>query len=182
MLHQILAAAMVLSILCAPVFCSAVLAGEGAVPAPAFGPESPQTPPSLAKKSLPPRDGDKASDFTLKTLDGNPVQLSKQLANGPVVLVVLRGWPGYQCPICMRQVGDFLAQAKQFQALHARVIFVYPGPADRLEDHAREFWGDKILPEGLTFVIDPDYQFTLAYGLRWLAPRETAYPATFVID
>ena len=29
---------------------------------------------------------------------------------------------------------------------------------------------------------DPDYVFTNAYGLRWDAPDETAYPATFVID
>jgi peroxiredoxin len=31
-------------------------------------------------------------------------------------------------------------------------------------------------------VVDPDYTFTNAYGLRWDAPRETAYPSTFVID
>jgi alkyl hydroperoxide reductase subunit AhpC len=30
--------------------------------------------------------------------------------------------------------------------------------------------------------LDPDYTFTLRYGLRWDAPRETAYPSTFVID
>ncbi|HXT12612.1 MAG TPA: redoxin family protein [Candidatus Angelobacter sp.] len=30
-------------------------------------------------------------------------------------------------------------------------------------------------------VIDPDYAFTKAYGLRWDAPSETAYPSTFVI-
>ena len=29
---------------------------------------------------------------------------------------------------------------------------------------------------------DPDYRFTLAYGLRWEAPQETAYPSTFVFD
>ena len=31
-------------------------------------------------------------------------------------------------------------------------------------------------------LIDPGYGFTNAYGLRWDAPQETAYPATFVID
>jgi hypothetical protein len=30
--------------------------------------------------------------------------------------------------------------------------------------------------------MDPDYKFTNAYRLRWDAPRETAYPSTFVID
>jgi hypothetical protein len=31
-------------------------------------------------------------------------------------------------------------------------------------------------------LIDPDYTFTNLYGLRWDAPRETAYPSTFLID
>lgn len=31
-------------------------------------------------------------------------------------------------------------------------------------------------------VTDPDYIFTNSWGLRWDAPRETAYPSTFVID
>jgi len=31
-------------------------------------------------------------------------------------------------------------------------------------------------------VLDPDYVFTNLYGLRWDAPRETAYPSTFVVD
>ncbi len=31
-------------------------------------------------------------------------------------------------------------------------------------------------------VIDRDYQVVNAYHLRWEAPNETAYPATFVID
>ena len=47
---------------------------------------------------------------------------------------------------------------------------------------AKEFLKNRQLPENFTFVIDPDYEFTNAYGLRWDAPRETAYPSTFVID
>lgn len=31
-------------------------------------------------------------------------------------------------------------------------------------------------------LLDPDYEFTNLYGLRWDAPRETAYPSTFLID
>jgi peroxiredoxin len=118
----------------------------------------------------------------LTTLDRKPVQLSKQLADGPVVLVVLRGWPGYQCPICTRQVGEFIAQAEQLQAAKARVMLVYPGPADHLMDHAEEFVSGKDIPANFSFVIDPDFKFTVSYGLRWDGPRETAYPSAFVID
>ena len=43
----------------------------------------------------PPRMGTEAPDFVLKTLDNQPVCLSDLTAEGKVVLVVLRGWPGY---------------------------------------------------------------------------------------
>ncbi len=59
---------------------------------------------------------------------------------------------------------------------------VYPGPAEDLKAHAQEFLQDKQRPKDFLFVIDPDYVFTTAYGLRWDAKSETAYPSTFVID
>ena len=43
----------------------------------------------------PPKVGDKAPDFVLKTLDNQTVRLSDLTARNRVVLVVLRGWPGY---------------------------------------------------------------------------------------
>lgn len=132
--------------------------------------------------ATPPKPGDTAPGFTLNTLDGKPVELQRLTAEKSVVLVVLRGWPGYQCPICTRQVHDFAQQAAEFAAQNVHVLMVYPGPADALQAHAEEFLQNKEWPKEFRFVIDPDYTFTNAYGLRWDAPRETAYPATFVID
>jgi len=125
--------------------------------------------------------GDAAPDFTLNTLDGKTVTLSQETAKLPVVLVVLRGWPGYQCPICTRQVHDFIKQTGAL-AGKAQVIMVYPGPADDLKAHAEEFLKDQQWPAKFLFVTDPDYSFTQSYGLRWDAPKETAYPSTFIID
>jgi peroxiredoxin len=98
------------------------------------------------------------------------------------VLVALRGFPGYQCPLCTAQVAQFVNRADRLQAAGASVILVYPGPADKLKRHAEEFIGDRSLPKPFRLLIDPDYSFTKAYALRWDAPHETAYPATFVID
>ncbi len=53
----------------------------------------------LTLNAAPPSVGDKAPDFTLKTLNDQTVRLSNLTASGKVVLVVLRGWPGYQCPL-----------------------------------------------------------------------------------
>jgi len=125
---------------------------------------------------------DTARDFTLQSPTGEAVQLSKLTAKSPVVLIVLRGWPGYQCPICTKQVGDLIAHQKQLDATGAQIVLVYPGPSEYLKDHADEFMNGKGLPPEFKFVIDPDYTFVNAYGLRWNAPKETAYPSTFVID
>ena len=126
--------------------------------------------------------GTKAPEFALKDAAGTSVVLSQERAQGPVVLIVGRGWPGYQCPFCTRQFAEFRSHAKELQAAGARVLWIYPGPADELAKHAADFTGSEPLPSNFRVLIDPGYTFTKSYGLRWDAPRETAYPATFVID
>lgn len=136
----------------------------------------------VARAAEPPAVGAKAPNFALKTLGGQQVELDGLTAAGPVVLVVLRGFPGYQCPLCTRQVSEFAGAAAKFSAKGARVVFVYPGPAAELQKRAQEFLANKAWPEEFSLVLDPDYTFTQAYGLRWNAPKETAYPSTFVIE
>lgn len=138
---------------------------------------------AVTSDATPPVVGDKAADFELTSVDGMvAVKLSKTIGEGPVVLVVLRGYPGYQCPICNVQVGELLKHADDFKKSGTQLLFVYPGPAMDLSTKAKEFIGKKTIPAHFTFLVDPDYAFTNAYHLRWDAPRETAYPATFVVD
>ncbi len=129
-----------------------------------------------------PKLGDKAPAFSLTALDGQRVTLASEAAHGPVVLVLLRGWPGYQCPFCTAQFADFLDHAGELEAAGARVVWVYPGASDQVQQRAREFTANRALPSNFRVTTDPDYTFTNAYGLRWDEPQETAYPATFVID
>ena len=142
---------------------------------------------TLAQTPLPasgtPKVGDQAKDFTLLALDGTSVQLSKEVAKGdPLVLVVLRGWPGYQCPFCTKQFGDYLANAARFEDVGAHVLFIYPGPGEGLKGHAEAFTAARAMPKAFRILLDPDYAYTNLYGLRWNAPQETAYPSTFVVD
>jgi peroxiredoxin len=125
---------------------------------------------------------EKAPDFALSTPNGKSVRLSEVVSKGPVVLVVLRGYPGYQCPYCNRQVQDFIQKAAGFADVGARVVMVYPGPPQDLGAKANEFLADKKLPDNFDLVLDPGYEFTNLYGLRWDAAHETAYPSTFLID
>lgn len=137
--------------------------------------------PSFAA-AIPPAVGQKAPDFELADVLGRKVRLSAVFSTGPVVLVVLRGYPGYQCPFCTRQVHDYVQNEAAFQQAGYRVVFVYPGPPSNLDGHAQEFLKDAQFPASFEMLLDPGYSFTNAYGLRWDAPNETAYPSTFLIN
>jgi peroxiredoxin len=125
---------------------------------------------------------EKAPDFMLSTPAGKNIRLSEVNSHGPVVLVVLRGYPGYQCPYCNRQVQDFIHNSSSFADVGVRVLMVYPGPPQDLGAKANEFLADKKLPDNFDLLLDPGYEFTNLYGLRWEAAGETAYPSTFLID
>jgi thioredoxin-dependent peroxiredoxin len=125
---------------------------------------------------------DHAPDFTLPTPDGATLHLSSLTASGRVILIVLRGYPGYQCPYSLQQFNDFQQFAAQFAALNTQVVFVYPGPSPNLASEANAFAPANSLPGNVHLVIDPDFTVTNLYGLRWNAPGETAYPSTFIID
>jgi peroxiredoxin len=130
-----------------------------------------------------PASGEKAPDFTLLTTSGEPVRLSAETASGTTVLIILRGYPGYQCPYCQKQVHDFVTHASDFAAKKVSLLLVYPGPPGALDQHAKEFLAKQTaLPANVKLVTDPDYKVTNLYGLRWDAPNETAYPSTFILD
>ena len=127
--------------------------------------------------------GDKAINFDLPVVGSDDyLQLEDELKQGHVVVIVLRGYPGYQCPVCSGQVGALINRAKAISELAHRVILVYPGEPTELERHAEEFIGSRSIPDPLVIVRDPAMEMVTEWGLRWDAPRETAYPATYVIN
>ena len=134
-----------------------------------------------------PKEGSKMKDFSGTTMNGASFQFSKLIAKGSVVLVMLRGFPGYQCPVCSTQVAGYLAKAEEFEKQrNTPVVFIYPGKVSNLDKRAKEFTApleeEVDLPSNFIFVIDQDYKITNHLGLRWDVPKETAYPAAFVID
>ena len=138
--------------------------------------------PLLLAADSPPQVGGTAPDFELASVTGTKVRLSEVASQGSVVLIVLRGYPGYQCPICNQQVGQYLKQADKLKAAGAQVLLVYPGPSKDLAKRAQEFIKDQTIPDHFQLLLDPNYEFTNAYHLRWDAVGETAYPSTFVIQ
>ncbi len=134
------------------------------------------------EKSSLPTIGKKIENFELKTLKDKTVKLHDTTKKGPVVLLVLRGYPGYQCPLCSRQAADFIKKSKEFKEEKATVLMIYPGPGEELKKRADEFMDGTVLPDNFHLLLDPDYNFLNQYDLRWDAKRETSYPSTFVID
>ncbi len=130
-----------------------------------------------------PESGDKALSFKSTDIEGKPFEFQPDKTGRWTVLVFLRGYPGYQCPLCTRQASELLAKSEELSTARADVVFVYPGLAKDLTAKSKEFLADKQqLPAGVNLVVDQDYEVVNAYRLRWQAPRETAYPSTFVID
>ncbi|TWU30551.1 redoxin domain-containing protein [Novipirellula artificiosorum] len=127
--------------------------------------------------------GAKAIDFELPMIgEDRYVDLEAEYKAGPVVVIVLRGYPGYQCPLCSQQVGALINRAKKLAENCQRVILVYPGEADMLQQHAEQFMGSRRIPDPMVMVRDDGMEMVTQWGLRWDAPRETAYPATYVIN
>ncbi len=134
-----------------------------------------------------PKVGSKIKYFSGTTINGEDFQLSKLVGQGSVVIVMLRGFPGYQCAVCSTQVAGYIAKAEEFEKQrNTPVVFIYPGKVEKLEKRAKEFTAPleekEDLPYNFIFVIDQDYKITNHLGLRWNDPNETAYPAAFVID
>lgn len=136
----------------------------------------------LNAQTVSPDVGQRAPGFALETPEGATVNFNDLLKKGKVVLIVLRGYPGYQCPYCQRQVHDFIQHAAEFCQVGARILLVYPGPPAQLSTRAKESLAHEVLPSNVRLVVDPDYKVTNLYGSRWNAPGETAYPSTFIVS
>lgn len=130
----------------------------------------------------PPKVGDSIKEYKFHANDNHDVSLKALTDKGPVALIVLRGFPGYQCPVCTAQVAELRKHATEFKELGSTVVLVYPGAVDDLQVRANQFLKDSKLPEPLVLVLDPKYDFIRPMGLRWDQKGETAYPSTFVLD
>ena len=127
--------------------------------------------------------GDRVLDFELPIVGSKDLlQLSDEYRQGPVVVVVLRGDPGYQCQLCVRQLASLANRSTAIKPLASRIILVYPGDSSDLEQRAKRFKGSRRLPDPLVIVRDDQMKMVRQWGLRWDKHHETAYPATYVID
>ena len=127
--------------------------------------------------------GQRAPDFELPLVGKKKfLSLRDEYRNGPVVVIVLRGYPGFQCPMCKNQFNSVVNRAKALSSKSKCVVLVYPGKADQLEQNSKRFLGSRRLPDPIRGVRDGDMQMVKEWGIRWEARNQTAYPATFIVD
>lgn len=127
--------------------------------------------------------GERIHDFELPIVGKKGyLTLSDEYREGPVVVIVLRGYPGYQCPICTRQVASLANRSSALKSLAAKIVLVYPGDVDDLQRRAEQFKGTRRLPEPMILVRDNQMKMARKWGLHWDKHHETAYPATYVVD
>ncbi len=129
--------------------------------------------------------GQRAIDFELPIVNGDGyLSLSDTYKGGPTVVIFLRGYPGYQCPICLDGKSTRWSTAPKcsHQAAH-RVVLVYPGQT-RDSSASRRFHGSRgDCPSRWSSLRDDDHESRESVGRAMeFNPRETAYPATFVLD
>lgn len=101
--------------------------------------------------------GDQAPDFTLSDADGEPVTLSKVLADTGKS-VVLYFYPAAMTPGCTTEACDFRDNVTEFADAGFTVLGVSPDKAEKLA-----LFRDK---ESLTFTLlgDPEKEVLTAYG------------------
>jgi len=112
---------------------------------------------------------------------GDVVDLTQCAEGKRIVLVLLRGFPGYVCPYCTKQTAELVRAVDRLDALNAVVYVVYPGPSDKIRAFTKsvtrqlEERPDFSLP--FRVLLDVDLAAVKAIGLV----GDLAVPATFVL-
>src|SRR5262245_8281993 len=71
------------------------------------------------ESAKPPKVGDTIKEYKFQANAKHALSLTALAEKGPLVLIVLRGYPGYQCPACTAQVADLRKHADEFKELGA---------------------------------------------------------------
>jgi peroxiredoxin len=116
--------------------------------------------------------------------DGRPVDLSQYRGKKKVVLVVLRGMPksekGSFCPSCLAQTSSLMANQAEFAKRGAKLLVVFPGPAERLGEFlaraTRQTPGEPV--REFQMLLDTECRACDRLGIR----DDLAKPSTYILD
>jgi peroxiredoxin len=111
--------------------------------------------------------------------DGSIFNLGEFRGRERLVLVFLRGFPGYVCVACTAQTAAFAAKQKEFEARDAQIIFIYPGHPDTVPtflEATRNFSSEFELP--FPVLLDVNFAASERFGVK----GDLAKPSAIIID
>lgn len=118
-------------------------------------------------------------DVSLPDSQGNSVDLRQYRGKQSVVLVVMRGYPGFICPNCSAQTSRLVSNRGEFEKRNAQILVLFPGPTDHLGEFvakARPPGGPPELP--FPVLLDPQFELVDRLGIR----GDLAKPSTYILD
>lgn len=118
--------------------------------------------------------------YTFKDTNGKEVNLNNLRGKKDVVLVVMRGYPGYVCPYCSAQTGRFIQHYQEFAKRDAELLIVYPGPAKHIADFVQAAKTQSQSQGEVPFpvLLDEDFKMVERLGIS----GDMAKPSTFILD
>ncbi|MBT3374140.1 MAG: redoxin family protein [Lentisphaerae bacterium] len=112
---------------------------------------------------------------------GQVVDLATWTGKKNVLLVFMRGFPGYVCPTCTRHTAQLIERADELKERNAEVLLVYPGPTESIPQFVTSV--SDLLKGSLTgelpvpILLDVDLAAVKAVGIE----SDLAWPASFII-
>lgn len=111
--------------------------------------------------------------------DGRIFNIQDFQGHRRVVLVVLRGFPGYVCVGCSTYTVALSRALEEFQSRNAQILLVYPGEPETVAaflDGVRNVAADFELP--FPVLLDVNRRFVQSVSIQ----GDLAQPSTFIID
>ena len=118
-------------------------------------------------------------DLNFLDRDGQAVRLADFRGKNPVVMVVMRGFPGGVCPNCAAQTSRLIRNYAEFVKRGAEVLMVFPGPQDGMGEFlkvGRTLAGGADVP--FRVLLDPDFVAVDKLGIRGFLAK----PSTYILD
>jgi peroxiredoxin len=118
-------------------------------------------------------------DLVLKDTKGGSIDFKQYRGKKNLVVVVMRGYPGFICPNCSAQTSRLISNYPEFTKRDAEVVVLFPGPTEHLNDYiatSRRQASDQEMP--FPIVLDENFAVVDRLGIR----GDLAKPSTYIVD
>lgn len=119
------------------------------------------------------------SELEFVDREGKAIDLKQYLGKSNIVLVVMRGFPGFVCPYCTAQTSRLIRSFEEFEKRNAQILVVYPGPTEHVPDFVQssQTYADGKSPP-FPILLDQGFDVVKRLGIT----GDLAKPSTYIMD